>query len=97
MPTYEYECPACSSHFEVFQSIKDDPIEECPTCKGRVKRLIGGGLGVIFKGSGFYSTDNKRSSVTTGDVAKDSTVKEEKKDDKPATDSKPSKDEKKSA
>ncbi len=95
MPTYEYECSSCSSHFEVFQSMKDDPIKECPTCKGQVKRLIGGGLGVIFKGSGFYSTDNKRSSVTTGDISKNGPAVEEKKEDKPPTEAK--KDEKKSA
>jgi putative FmdB family regulatory protein len=102
MPTYEYECSKCKSLFEIVQSMKDEPIKECPTCKGQVKRLIGGGLGIIFKGSGFYSTDNKRSSVSTGDVSKNSTsastsVKEEKKEDKPAPDSKTTKNEKKSA
>lgn len=59
MPTYEYECPKCGKTFEIFQSMKDDPIKVCPDkkCKGKVKRLIGTGAGLIFKGSGFYITD----------------------------------------
>jgi predicted nucleic acid-binding Zn ribbon protein len=82
--------------------MKDDPITVCPSCKGQVKRHISGGLGVIFKGSGFYSTDNKRSSVTTGEVSKSTAAKddkkEEKKEEKPAPESKSDKkDEKKSA
>ncbi len=66
MPTYEYECTKCGHTFEAFQSMKDAPLSSCPECRGRVRRLIGGGLGVIFKGSGFYSTDNKKGSVLTG-------------------------------
>jgi putative FmdB family regulatory protein len=67
MPTYEYECRVCSYTFEAFQSINDDPIKTCPLCGGEVKRLIGGGTGVIFKGSGFYITDSKKSSsASTG-------------------------------
>ncbi|AWT60304.1 MAG: hypothetical protein DF168_01510 [Candidatus Moanabacter tarae] len=63
MPTYEYECAACQSRFEVFQSITEDPLKKCPDCKSRrVKRLIGAGAGIIFKGSGFYETDYKRAS-----------------------------------
>ena len=59
MPTYEYECPKCGKTFEVFQSMKDEPLKTCPDkkCKGKVKRLIGTGAGLIFKGSGFYITD----------------------------------------
>jgi len=67
MPTYEYECRKCSYTFEAFQSINDAPIKTCPLCGGEVRRLIGGGSGVIFKGSGFYITDSKRGqSVATG-------------------------------
>lgn len=66
MPTYEYECTKCGHTFEAFQTISEKPLSRCPECKGSVKRLIHGGLGVIFKGSGFYSTDNKRGSVLTG-------------------------------
>ncbi|GAB6276857.1 MAG: FmdB family zinc ribbon protein [Rectinema sp.] len=67
MPTYEYECRECSYTFEAFQSINDAPIKTCPLCGGEVKRLIGGGSGVIFKGSGFYVTDSKKAqSASTG-------------------------------
>jgi putative FmdB family regulatory protein len=66
MPTYEYECTKCGHTFEAFQSIKDKPLSRCPECKGAVKRVINGGMGVIFKGSGFYTTDNKKSSALTG-------------------------------
>jgi len=58
MPTYEYECKACGATFERFQSITDKPIRRCPTCRGqRVRRLIGTGAGILFRGSGFYQTD----------------------------------------
>ena len=65
MPTYDYKCEACGHEFEKFQSMMEDPIKICPVCKGRVKRLIGTGSGLIFKGSGFYITDykNKETSV----------------------------------
>ncbi|MBN2736387.1 MAG: zinc ribbon domain-containing protein [Spirochaetales bacterium] len=74
MPTYEYQCENCEYHFEKLQSIKDEPLTQCPQCQGKVKRLIGGGLGVIFKGSGFYTTDYKRSSATTGTGTTASTI-----------------------
>ena len=61
MPTYDYECQACGHAWELFQSMKDDPIKSCPKCKKRkAKRLMGLGAGLIFKGSGFYETDYKR-------------------------------------
>jgi putative FmdB family regulatory protein len=61
MPTYEYNCQKCGKTFEVFQSMKDAPLKTC-TCgkKGKVRRLVGGGAGIIFKGSGFYETDYRR-------------------------------------
>ena len=62
MPTYEYECQKCGHHFELFQSIKDAPKKTCPKCRGRVKRLLGTGAGLIFKGSGFYITDYRKPS-----------------------------------
>jgi putative FmdB family regulatory protein len=62
MPTYEYECQKCGHTFELFQSIKDDPRKTCikPKCRGRVKRLLGTGAGLLFKGSGFYITDYRK-------------------------------------
>jgi putative FmdB family regulatory protein len=60
MPTYEYACPKCGHQFELFQSMRDEPLKKCPKCKKLgVKRLVGGGAGLIFKGSGFYITDYK--------------------------------------
>ena len=59
MPTYEYECQQCGHRFEEFQSITAEPRQTCPeaSCKGLVKRLIGMGGGLLFKGTGFYITD----------------------------------------
>src|SRR5438128_6750308 len=65
MPTYEYACAKCGQHFDAFQSMRDEPFRECPKerCRlpkwgnGKVKRLLGTGAGIIFKGSGFYVTD----------------------------------------
>jgi putative FmdB family regulatory protein len=60
MPTYEYACSKCGHHFEQFQSMRDELLKKCPKChKMALKRLIGGGAGLIFKGSGFYITDYK--------------------------------------
>jgi putative FmdB family regulatory protein len=64
MPTYEYECSKCSHTFEAFQSINDEPIKKCPKCGKSVRRIIFGGAGVIFKGSGFYVTDKNKGSQT---------------------------------
>lgn len=57
MPTYEYQCNDCDIRFEKFQSITAEPIKQCPECGGSVRRLISAGGGLIFKGSGFYTTD----------------------------------------
>lgn len=60
MPTYEYECAGCGHNFDAFQSMSEDPLKECPSCgQPSLKRLVGGGIGIIFKGSGFYATDSK--------------------------------------
>lgn len=63
MPTYEYKCEKCGFDFEVFQQINADPLKKCPKCKGKVKKVISGGAGLIFKGSGFYVNDYKKSSA----------------------------------
>jgi putative FmdB family regulatory protein len=57
MPTYDYRCLDCGVEFERFQSMNDDRLKDCPDCQGSLKRLIGTGAGIIFKGSGFYETD----------------------------------------
>ena len=59
MPTYDYKCKKCSHTFEYFQTMSDALLELCPECKGDLRRLISGGSGLIFKGSGFYLTDYK--------------------------------------
>ena len=72
MPTYEYECDKCGKNFDAYQSMKDDPFRTCPKelCrqktwgKGKVKRLLGAGAGLLFKGSGFYITDYRSSGYT---------------------------------
>ena len=60
MPTYEYECQKCGNKYDLFQSITEKPRRTCPKCKGRVKRLVGTGAGLLFKGSGFYITDYRK-------------------------------------
>jgi len=81
MPTYDYKCMDCGHVFEAFQSIKADPLSQCPECQGTVKRQIGTGAGILFKGSGFYQTDY-RSDAYQKEAKKDSpqAAKETKKD-----------------
>ena len=65
MPTYEYVCRECGHTFEELQSMKEDPLLRCPSCgKDALARIMGGGSGLIFKGSGFYLTDYKKSSTS---------------------------------
>ena len=67
MPTYDYECLDCGHRFELFQMMSEKPKRKCPYCKkNKAKRLIGSGMGVIFKGSGFYETDYKRKEPSAG-------------------------------
>lgn len=74
MPTYEYECMHCGHKFEFSQKITDRPLEKCPKCKQKVKRLIGSGSGIIFKGSGFYATDYRKNPKTdTANLKKQNT------------------------
>jgi len=70
MPTYDYVCDACEHQFELFQSIKEEPKRKCPEC-GRLKlrRLIGPGAAIVFKGSGFYKTDYRSESYKKGAAA----------------------------
>jgi putative FmdB family regulatory protein len=63
MPTYEYECNACKNRFEEFQSFSEEPLTKCPRCKKKkLRRLLGTGAAIIFKGSGFYETDYRSDS-----------------------------------
>lgn len=79
MPTYEYRCSDCEHQFEAFQAMSAEPLTECPVCGGRINRLIGGGAGLVFKGSGFYITDYKnQKSDNKSDKPKDSTPATEK-------------------
>ena len=57
MPTYDYKCESCHDIFEYFQTMNDKPLTECPKCTGKIRRLVSGGSGLIFKGTGFYKTD----------------------------------------
>jgi len=60
VPTYQYACTACSEQLEVVQKFTDDPLTECPSCKGRLRKVFSP-VGIVFKGSGFYRTDNRSS------------------------------------
>jgi len=60
MPTYEYACKSCDEHVEVVQSFMDDPLTECPSCGGPLRKVFGS-IGISFKGSGFYKTDSRKS------------------------------------
>ncbi|HJZ53460.1 MAG TPA: zinc ribbon domain-containing protein, partial [Gemmataceae bacterium] len=61
MPTYDYECKACGHTFDELQSFSEPPLTKCPACKkNKLERLFGGGGAIIFKGSGFYETDYRR-------------------------------------
>lgn len=67
MPIYDYACAQCGGRFETKQSIHDAPLEECPTCGGKVRRVIHA-AGIVFKGSGFYTTDYKNNSAKNGNA-----------------------------
>lgn len=74
MPTYEYRCEACGHTFEEYQSITAEPIKVCPECKkAKVRRLIGTGSALLFKGSGFYQTDYRSPTYTSAAKSDSST------------------------
>jgi putative FmdB family regulatory protein len=79
MPTYDYECQKCGNLFEVVQSMNDAKLENCPdaACAGQVKRLLGTGAGILFKGSGFYQTDYRSSSYQAGAKSENGTAKKD--------------------
>ena len=77
MPTYEYQCDNCKYQFEEFQSISAEPLSSCPICHGKVRRLIIGGNGFLFKGSGFYSTDYRSEKYKKEQAKEWQAIKEE--------------------
>jgi putative FmdB family regulatory protein len=90
MPTYEYLCGNCDHRFEAMQSIKSKPLRKCPSCgKQKLKRLIGAGSGIIFKGSGFYQTDYRSDSYTKGSNANTPAPATTPAKDAPKTETKP--------
>lgn len=95
MPNYDYECKSCGHTFEVFQNMSDPVLKSCPKCGKSVRRLIGGGMGIIFKGSGFYVTDNKKSSSMVSSTGKASEEKSTEKKPAETVSSEPKKEPKK--
>ena len=79
MPIYLYECDSCGVRFEKLQRMSDDPLTDCPECDGHVHRVIQP-VGIIFKGSGFYVTDNRSGSSSTLTPPKDTSKSEDKKE-----------------
>ena len=84
MPTYEYRCADCGRELEVQQKFSDDALTVCPTCQGRLNKVFGA-VGVVFKGSGFYATDN-RSKTDKGKASAEKSADKPKKADKPKAD-----------
>ncbi len=95
MPTYQYRCTSCDRELEVVQKFTDDALTDCPECDGNLRKVFNA-VGVVFKGSGFYATDNrtkgKAGAAKPGDKSEKSeraSEKSEKSESKPAAESKP--------
>ena len=83
MPTYDYICNDCEKMYEYFQSMSDAPITKCPECKkNSLRRVISGGTGLIFKGSGYYLTDYKNKKTQSSENKKSNKKKKDKKNKK---------------
>ena len=78
MPIYEYACTACGERTEARQSFSDPPLEECPHCGGKLRKLYSP-VGIVFKGSGFYATDSKKKSDSGSSKKSSSTTKSDSK------------------
>ena len=87
MPTYEYRCTNCGNRLDVFQRIDEEPLRTCAECGGELRKVFHP-AGIVFKGSGFYATDSRRSTKSSGDKADSSEKKSENKPEKKG-DSKP--------
>jgi putative FmdB family regulatory protein len=81
MPVYEYACTACGERTEARQSFDDPPLEECPRCGGKLRKLYSP-VGIVFKGSGFYATDGRTGSAAAKKATEKSDSKEKKADKK---------------
>jgi len=90
MPTYEYTCKQCGEHLEVVQSFKDDPLSECHNCGGELRKVFGS-VGIVFKGSGFYKTDNRSGSSRKPDKVESGTKSTESKPERAAKSEAPAK------
>jgi putative FmdB family regulatory protein len=86
VPLYDYQCDHCGHRFEVRQGIKENPLTVCPRCEGAIRRVIHP-VGIVFKGSGFYVTDNRRRSSTSGNGGEE---KKKETKESPSTASAPS-------
>lgn len=75
MPTYQYACTACGHQLEAVQTFADDPLTECPACEGRLRKLFSG-IGVVFKGSGFYRTDSRAGATSSASSSSSSSSSE---------------------
>lgn len=84
MPTYVYACDSCSAQFEQFQSFKDEPLRTCPACAGTVRRVFQP-VGIVFKGSGWYITDSRKSSEASVPASDASTKNDTKSESKSET------------
>ena len=83
MPTYDYICNDCEKMYEYFQSMSDAPVKECPECKkNSLRRVISGGTGLIFKGSGYYLTDYKNKKTQSSEKKKSNKKKKDNKNKK---------------
>jgi putative FmdB family regulatory protein len=91
MPIYEYACTACGERTEAKQSFADPPLTECPHCGGSLRKLYSP-VGIVFKGSGFYSTDAKSKSSTSSSTTTSSESKSSKTESKTETKSEPKPD-----
>lgn len=89
MPTYDYQCDACEHEFEVFEPITAEPQKKCPKCKkNKLRRLFGSGAALVFKGSGFYSTDYRSESYKKAAEAEKPKTDSSSTDNKTKTESK---------
>jgi putative FmdB family regulatory protein len=97
MPTYQYRCTSCDRDLEVVQKFTDDPLTDCPECDGSLRKVFNA-VGVVFKGSGFYATDNRaKGKAGTAKPSEKPSEKSEKSESKPTAESKPKSESKSSS